>query len=47
MRYADELGLFTVAQTMQRFAANPHADPGFWQAAPLLASLAAAGRTFT
>ena len=47
MRYADELGLFTVAQTMRRFAANPHADPGFWQAAPLLASLAAAGRTFT
>ena len=47
MRYADELGLFTVAQTMQRFAANPHADPGFWQAAPLLARLAAAGKTFT
>jgi 3-hydroxyacyl-CoA dehydrogenase len=46
MLYADELGLFTVVQTMQRFAANPHADPGFWQPAPLLARLAAAGHTF-
>ena len=46
MLYADELGLFTVVQTMQRFAANPHADPGFWQPAPLLARLAAAGQTF-
>jgi 3-hydroxyacyl-CoA dehydrogenase len=44
--YADELGLFTVVQTMQRFAANPHADAGFWQPAPLLARLAAAGKTF-
>ena len=47
MRYADELGLFTVAQTMRRFSANPHADPGFWQTAPLLARLAVAGKTFT
>jgi 3-hydroxyacyl-CoA dehydrogenase len=46
MLYADELGLFTVVQTLQRFAANPHADPGFWQPAPLLARLAAAGKTF-
>ena len=46
MLYADELGLFTVVQTMQRFAANPHADAGFWQPAPLLARLAAAGQTF-
>jgi 3-hydroxyacyl-CoA dehydrogenase len=46
MLYADELGLFTVVQTMQRFAANPHADPGFWQPAPLLARLASAGQTF-
>ena len=46
MLYADELGLFTVVQTMQRFAANPHADAGFWQPAPLLARLAAAGKTF-
>ncbi len=46
MLYADELGLFTVVQTLQRFAANPHADAGFWQPAPLLARLAAAGKTF-
>ncbi len=46
MLYADELGLFTVVQSMQRFAANPHADAGFWQPAPLLARLAAAGQTF-
>jgi 3-hydroxyacyl-CoA dehydrogenase len=46
MLYADELGLFTVGQTMQRFAANPHADAGFWQPAPLLARMAAAGQTF-
>jgi len=46
MLYADELGLFTVVQTLQRFAANPHADAGFWQPAPLLARLAAAGQTF-
>ena len=46
MLYADELGLFTVVQTMLRFTANPHADAGFWQPAPLLARLAAAGQTF-
>ena len=46
MLYADELGLFTVVQTMQRFAANPHADAGFWQPAPLLSRLAASGKTF-
>jgi 3-hydroxyacyl-CoA dehydrogenase len=46
MVYADERGLFTVVQTMQRFAANPYADAGFWQPAPLLARLAAAGHTF-
>jgi len=47
MRYADELGLFSVVQSMQRFAANPHADASFWQPAPLLSRLAAAGKTFT
>ena len=31
---------------MNRFAANPHADPGFWKPAPLLASLASEGKTF-
>ena len=47
MRYADELGLFSVAQAMQRFASNPHADASFWQPAPLLSRLAATGQTFT
>ena len=47
MRYADEIGLYSVVQAMQRFAANPHADASFWQPAPLLARLAASGRTFT
>jgi 3-hydroxyacyl-CoA dehydrogenase len=46
MRYADELGLFSVAQAMQRFASNRHADPAFWQPAPLLSRLAASGKTF-
>jgi 3-hydroxyacyl-CoA dehydrogenase len=31
---------------MKRFAANPHGDPGFWTPAPLLAKLAAEGKTF-
>jgi 3-hydroxyacyl-CoA dehydrogenase len=47
MRYADEVGLFNVVRAMQRFAENPHGDPGFWKPAPLLARLAAAGKTFT
>jgi 3-hydroxyacyl-CoA dehydrogenase len=32
---------------MKRLARNPHGDPGFWTPAPLLAKLAAAGKTFT
>jgi 3-hydroxyacyl-CoA dehydrogenase len=47
MRYADEQGLFNVVQTMKKFAANPLDDATFWQPAPLLAKLAAAGQTFT
>jgi 3-hydroxyacyl-CoA dehydrogenase len=46
MCYADTLGLFNVVQTMKRFAANPLDDAGFWQPAPLLARLAAEGKTF-
>ena len=45
--YADEQGLFNVVQAMKRFAANPHDDAAFWQPAPLLARLAAQGRSFT
>jgi 3-hydroxyacyl-CoA dehydrogenase len=47
MRYADEQGLFNVVQTMQHFAGNPHDDAAFWQPAPLLAKLAAEGKSFT
>jgi 3-hydroxyacyl-CoA dehydrogenase len=47
MCYADGQGLFNVVQSMKRFAANPHDDASFWQPAPLLAKLAAEGKTFT
>ena len=47
MCYADTQGLFNVVQAMKRFAANPHDDAGFWQPAPLLAKLAAEGKSFT
>ena len=46
MFYADRRGLANVVATMQRFAANPNADPAFWKPAPLLAKLAAEGKTF-
>ena len=47
MHYADQQGLFNVVQSMKRFAANPHDDQKFWQPAPLLAKLAAEGKTFS
>jgi 3-hydroxyacyl-CoA dehydrogenase len=47
MCYADTQGLFNVVQTMKRFAANPRDDASFWQPAPLLAKLAAEGKTFS
>jgi len=46
MLYADQVGLFNVAHTMRRFAQNPLDDANFWQPAPLLARLAAEGKTF-
>ncbi len=46
MLYADEVGLFNVVQAMQRFAQNPLDDANFWKPAPLLARLAAEGKTF-
>jgi 3-hydroxyacyl-CoA dehydrogenase len=45
--YADQVGLYNVVQAMKRFAANPHDDASFWQPAPLLAKLAAEGKTFS
>jgi 3-hydroxyacyl-CoA dehydrogenase len=47
MCYADTQGLFNVAQAMKRFAANPLDDAAFWQPAPLLAKLAAEGKSFS
>ncbi|KRI00624.1 3-hydroxyacyl-CoA dehydrogenase NAD-binding domain-containing protein [Curvibacter sp. PAE-UM] len=46
MQYADTIGLFNVAQSMQRFAQNPLDDAKFWQPAPLLAKLVAEGKSF-
>ena len=46
MLYADQVGLFNVVQSMQRFALNPLDDAAFWQPAPLLVRLVAEGKTF-
>ena len=46
MLYADQVGLFNVVQAMHRFAKNPLDDANFWKPAPLLARLAAEGKTF-
>jgi 3-hydroxyacyl-CoA dehydrogenase len=47
MNYADTVGLFNVVGAMRRFAANPLDDAAFWQPAPLLAKLAAEGKSFS
>lgn len=44
MRYADEVGLYSVARTMQEFAA---AGDAFWEPAPLIARLVAEGKSLT
>jgi len=44
MYHARATGFDSVLESMRRFAANPHADPAFWQPAPLLADAAAQGR---
>jgi len=46
MLYADQVGLFNVAEAMKRFARNPHDDAAFWQPAPLIKKLVAEGKTF-
>jgi len=46
MLYADMLGLYNVLRRMREFAAAPGADRVFWTPAPLLARLAAEGKTF-
>ena len=45
--YADQVGLYNVVATMQRFAQNPLDDGAFWQPAPLLQRLVAEGKSFT
>ena len=47
MMYADQVGLFNVAQAMRRFQQNPRDDAQFWEPAPLLAKLVAEGKTFS
>jgi 3-hydroxyacyl-CoA dehydrogenase len=47
MMYADQVGLFNVVQAMKRFQKNPRDDAKFWELAPLLAKLAAEGKTFS
>lgn len=47
MLYADQVGLFNVVQAMKRFQKNPRDDAKFWEPAPLLARLAAEGKTFS
>lgn len=47
MLYADQVGLFNVVQAMKRFQKNPNDDAKFWEPAPLLAKLAAEGKSFS
>ena len=44
MFYADTVGLFNVVTAMEKYARGRHGD--FWKPAPLLARLAAEGKTF-
>ena len=46
MKYADQMGLYNVARSMSRFAADPQDSTGILQPAPLLARLAAENKTF-
>jgi 3-hydroxyacyl-CoA dehydrogenase len=46
MLYADTVGLMNVVRAMEGFAANPRGHKAFWQPAPLLARLAAEGKSF-
>ncbi len=46
MHYADSLGLYNVVRSMRRLAKNPHGDAAAWEPAPLLAKLAAEGKSF-
>ena len=43
MRYAEEIGLYSVVQRMHELARNPWGDPEFWTPAPLLERAAMSG----
>jgi len=47
MFHADLIGLENVHRRIAEFAGNPHGDPACWTPAPLLASLADSGGSFT
>ena len=44
MYWAQSVGLDKVVARMREFAGNAHADPAFWQPAPLLVESARGGR---
>ncbi|OUM02918.1 3-hydroxyacyl-CoA dehydrogenase NAD-binding domain-containing protein [Variovorax sp. JS1663] len=46
MHYANQVGLYNVAEAMKRFAKNPRDDAAFWQPAPLIQKLVAEGKQF-
>ncbi|MCX7057428.1 MAG: 3-hydroxyacyl-CoA dehydrogenase NAD-binding domain-containing protein [Proteobacteria bacterium] len=46
MCYADEVGVYGVAQRMRQLSRNSYGDPAFWTPAPLIERLAAEGRAF-
>ncbi|MDR6855586.1 3-hydroxyacyl-CoA dehydrogenase NAD-binding domain-containing protein [Variovorax guangxiensis] len=47
MHYANQVGLYNVAEAMKRFAKNPRDDASFWQPAPLIRKLVAEGKQFS
>src|SRR3954465_1748870 len=47
MHYASQVGLYNVAESMKRFAKNPHDDAKFWQPAALIQKLVAEGKSFS
>ncbi len=47
MCFVDQRGLYNVVHAMKRSAGNPLDDASFWQPAPLLAKVAAEGKSFT
>jgi 3-hydroxyacyl-CoA dehydrogenase len=46
MLYADSLGLMSVERAIEGFARNDKSARSVWRPAPLLAKLAAQGKTF-